>query len=425
MIDRQGSTQATGIRTYAGDSSGNAGNVIVNAGILDIVNGGEVSSSTLSQGQAGNVTVTAQQLKIDRQQNGYFTGITSQTTPNSNGNAGNVIVNADSLDIINGGEISNDTFSQGHAGNVNVTTQHLKIDSQGSEYLTGIVSQVNPNSSGDAGKVTVKTGSLDIVNGGEISSNTFSQGQAGSVDVTAQKLKIDMQASNRFTGISASAKEGSGNGGGVVVNADSLDIINGGAISGTTWTQGHAGNVNVTAQQLKIDGYGSSVSSSTNGKGDAGNVLVNSGSLDIVNGGEISSNTWDQGHGGTVNVIADYLKISNQEALYPTGILADAIRGSSGNAGNVIVKARSLEIGSAGQISSLAWSLGHGGNVNVTSNQLKIDGQNGNSNTGIFADAVNGIGNAGDVIVVADNLEIPTLAPRLIPLILNGCCLPW
>ena len=68
---------------------------------------------------------------------------------------------------------------------VKVSAGSIRIDRQGSDFVTGIFSDTN-ESSGRAGLVEVAaTGNLSIVNGGQISSNTFAMGNAGSIKVSA------------------------------------------------------------------------------------------------------------------------------------------------------------------------------------------------------------------------------------------------
>ena len=109
---------------------------------LTILNGGNISSSTFSTGNAGSVNVQANSININAQNSDFLTGIISQAGENSTGNGGlvNVVV-TDSLDILNGGRISSDSSGEKNAGSVTVQTNQLSINRQNSEFLTGISSQ--------------------------------------------------------------------------------------------------------------------------------------------------------------------------------------------------------------------------------------------------------------------------------------------
>ena len=116
---------------------------------------------------------------------GFFTGIGSQANPGSTGNAGTVSVSAGTLSITNSGLISSSTSASGNGGSVTVSVAGgLTIDGAMTPFFTGITSQANPGSTGNAGTVSISAGTLSITNGGEISSSTFGFGNGGDVDVT-------------------------------------------------------------------------------------------------------------------------------------------------------------------------------------------------------------------------------------------------
>lgn len=423
---------------------GNAGNVALQAGTLNIFNGGNVASSTYGQGNAGHVSVIADNLAIDSQ--GYLsgaTGIVSRANPGSSGQAGDISVATGKLDVVNGGRVSTSTFSEGNAGNVKVTADILKIDSQ--DYTagtTGIFSKAELDSSGHAGNVSVQTNKLDIVNTGDISSSTDAQGDAGSVDIkagsldilnggavasytaaggnagnveiTADALTINGQdALSTATGIYSRANQSSsGQGGNVNVKAGAMAIVNGGNISSSTFTEGDAGNVTVTASSLKIDGLGNSsratgINSQANQRsGNAGNVDIRAKTLDIVNGGVISSSTFAEGNAGKINVITDNLTIDSQgNASSVTGIVSRANQGSSGQAGNVNVRALTFDIVNGGNVSSSTFAQGGAGSISIIADALSINGlSNSPVPTGIFSEAKSDSGGqVGNIIVQAFN----------------------
>jgi filamentous hemagglutinin family protein len=407
---------------------GTPGNITVNAGTLSI-NNGIISASTLGPANAGDITVSAGSLAITNE--GLISGISSsasgvpvvdasgrvvgsrgggnggsvtvnvagrlsidalgsQITSAAGfgaGNAGDVTLSAGSLAITNGGEISSGTFAAGDGGSVTVNVAgRLSIDGgTSSDFIrrsTGIDAQVLAGGTGHAGVVTINAGSLVISNGGEISSDSSSvrPGDAGRV----------------------------------TISAGSLAIANGGGISSDTLGPGNGGSVTVNvAGRLSIDGFSRITSTSSPARGTAGNageVTISAGSLVITNGGEISSDTFGPGNGGSVTVnVAGRLSIdgSNGNPAFPTGITSNANAGSTGNAGSVSVTAGSLMIGSGGSISTNSNGSGAGGSVSVTAlGELLLDGR-GFGNTQIAASATGPrSGRGGSVTVAANALTI-------------------
>ncbi len=59
------------------NSTGDAGNVTVNAKILELLNGSYISSSTFARGKAGDVIVTSDNLTIDDNRADLFPRIAS------------------------------------------------------------------------------------------------------------------------------------------------------------------------------------------------------------------------------------------------------------------------------------------------------------------------------------------------------------
>jgi hypothetical protein len=254
---------------------------------------------------------------------------------------------SDALQVRAGGRISSDTFAAGDAGDVRVTARQVTVDGAGFGGFTGISSDANRDSGGDAGTVTVNaTEPLTVVNGGSIGSNTFAAGDAGTVEVTAGRLTVDGGFFGGFTGISSDANNlgFDGDAGTVTVAAsDALQVRAGGRISSDTFAAGDAGDVRVTAGRLTVDDGGlldTFISSGTFGAGDAGdagNVRVTALEELTVNGGSVATNSDGPGRAGDVAVAAPRLRIDDE------GLIGSSGRGS-GAAGSVTLGAGTLEV---------------------------------------------------------------------------------
>ncbi|MDV6348653.1 filamentous hemagglutinin N-terminal domain-containing protein [Nitrosomonas sp. Is35] len=414
----------TGIASRAEKgSTGDAGNVTVTVtDALRMTGGGQIFSNTFSQGKSGDVFVSANQIEINGLGlQGVATGISSQAREGSANDAGNVIVEViDTLNLIAGGQISASAFSQGKAGNINVSASRLEIDGKGlSNVVTSIASQARNGSAYDTGQIKVSVAdTLKLVGGGSINSGAFSRGNAGEVRVTARNLEIDGQGFK--SGISSQAEYGTGNAGAVYVDVtETLKLQGSGQISSSTFSQGKAGEVHVTAHRLKIDGQNSSnfataIASTATEKstGDAGKVtVVVADTIELLRSGQIGSDTSSEGIAGEVEVSAKQITIdgSGYSGDGLTGISSSAQPGSSGDAGKVTVKvADTLRLIDGGQISSsaLSQSQGNAGETLVSAGELIIDGGGLSENvTGIFsATASNSMGNAGRVSVTVTDL---------------------
>src|SRR5690606_27353834 len=100
-----------------------------------------------------------------------------------------------------------------------------------------------------------------------------------------------------------------GNAGTVMVQADNIEIYSGAEISSSTVGVGNAGSVRIQAGRLLVNGQSSRVASESFGAGDAGALLLDIGTLEVTDGGLISSTTTTTGAGGSITLMADSLLI--------------------------------------------------------------------------------------------------------------------
>ncbi|MFI3122772.1 MAG: hypothetical protein QX194_02405, partial [Methylococcales bacterium] len=173
---------------------------------------------------------------------------------------------------------------------------------------------------------------------------TMGSGQGGSVQVNADTLEINGKGSedNLFTGILSNAV-GTGNAGNVSVKANTLALTEKGRIASNSYGNGNGGDVNVQAKNVSINGNNSSVytgiASNTYNNGDAGTVTLNATDINVENAGRITTNTRGQGKAGNLVVNAENITIDAKNSLYLAGIAAAASPESTGQIGNVEVSA--------------------------------------------------------------------------------------
>jgi large exoprotein involved in heme utilization and adhesion len=296
--------------------SGSGGNVMVSAAAVDLLNGGTIGSGSLGSGNGGEVTVNVTgTLKIDGTEVSSNPFIVTRISSGSDsfGNGGTITVNAGSLAIRNAGTILSGAFGSGKGGDVTVNvTGSLLIDGSmpGPDPTfnpTGISSRSNPGSTGDAGAVSVRAGTLSIVKSALIGSDTFGSGKGGDVSVVvASDLALSGVGPNGASGIAASAQAqisasstGSGDAGLVTVSAGRLLLSNGAAIS-TEATTANGGNIT-----LKVGDFlfltNSKISASVNREtGNGGNITIDP-EVVILDHSEITAQA-AAGQGGNIRI---------------------------------------------------------------------------------------------------------------------------
>lgn len=384
---------------------GDAGNVMITAKHLNLLNRAIISSSTWASGNTGFVQLITETLHIDGANAKQITGIVVDANRDSTGHADHINIKARAIDLINQGSIASNSWSSGNAGSIEVMADSLMINGQQAHYRTGIFSNTGSGGSGQAGSIAVTAKDINIINQGSISSSTHALGDANSIEIHADRLNIDGQKAKHATGIFSEVGFGSrGNAKQLTINAQQLQIINSGVISANTAGYGDAGDIQITADQLSIDGQGAQnptgvYSNATKGShGDAGTIEVSTTHLKLVNGGVIATDTSAVGNAGAISVEAQNILIDGRNAPAISAISSEANKNSKGDAGNVNIRSENLNINNQGMISSSTYSSGSAGTVTVESDNITI------SNHGQISSATFGgesSSKTGDVTVVA------------------------
>ncbi len=368
----------------------NARNVNLEAGDFgsSLIRAGIIADSTSSEAQAGDITINAtENITVDE------SSILNLVAPEAVGDAGGVTITTGSLSLTNGGQVAASTLGQGNAGLVEITaTDTITIDGeQFGGFPSNAISRVEPGAVGDAGGVTITTGSLSLTNGGLVDTSTTGEGNAGLVKINAtDTITIDGEDSGGSPSAANSIvnSRAVGNAGGVNITTGSLSLTNGGQVAASTLGQGNAGLVEITATDtITIDGeqFGGFPSSAISrvelgAVGDAGGVTITTGSLSLINGGLVAASTLGQGDAGNVIVNAkESINISGSTERFRSGVSADALI-SSGNGGSINVFTNKLTIENGGTIEASNFDsigertpgTGEPGDINIQANSLSL-----------------------------------------------------
>jgi len=193
-----------------------------------------------------------------------------------------------------GGHVIMDSVKVDASGNGN---GRVKVHAKSMEMNNAVIAADNKGDIHAEDGVEIKvTNTFTMLNGSRAQSIARASGDSGGVTVSAGELFMDGQGSFIFTGISSDTENGStGNAGTVKVSVDGLlELVNGAAITSNTWAKGNAGSVNVNAGELKADRqdnffYNTGITSDAayTSEGNAGTVAVDvKGLIQLINGGE-------------------------------------------------------------------------------------------------------------------------------------------
>jgi filamentous hemagglutinin family protein len=230
------------------------------------------------------------------------------------------------------------------------------------------------------------------------------------------EVKLDATNINSAVGVSQFTAMGD------IDLTNSVKIDMSGPLGGPVLIRG--GNLNLDNSQLASDTL-ASVQSRTGGMID----IDMTGTIAISPGGLIRTRTYGKGNAGDVTVAADSLLIDAGDVEGGAGIFARAENLSTGHGGNIAVQVHNVKMTNAGRIATTTAGQGNAGDIHVTADSLQIGGglrsaiaANGEigkgGNVSVTADDVKltgnariaaitqGSGDAGNVIVTADSLFI-------------------
>ncbi|WP_374875443.1 filamentous hemagglutinin N-terminal domain-containing protein [Microseira sp. BLCC-F43] len=422
----QGSINRSGLYSLAlPGSTGNLGNIAINAETLNLAEGAIVRSATASTGNAGNVLINANHVNLSG-----LSAIESGTV--AQGSTGNVTINTRSLTVRDRATVGVVTESDGAAGTLIVNASEL-VELIGT--FSGLITGTQPNSRGNAGDVTINTRRLMLRDGAAVSAGTLGSGSGGNITINASE-SVELSGITN-TAILFPSERGSridtvassfGNAGSITITTGRLTVRDGGDISASaTDGIGNAGNVTIRATDVELIGATPesffpsriwAVGSGGGGTGKGGNITVEAQRLILRDGAEISAGTLGQGNAGNVTVRASSVQLSgtrifqapdNGATLEFQTRLA-AVTFGAGNGGNITVETERLMLQDGAQISSEASvnSTGNAGNVTIRAQDVQLIGTGtlGTFSTSGLSATNFGDGNGGNIIVETERLSI-------------------
>ncbi|MEA5464074.1 two-partner secretion domain-containing protein [Leptothoe sp. PORK10 BA2] len=390
---------------------GNAGNVLISAQERVTFSGtssdGQFSSSASAEvgagarGAGGNIEIYAETVEV-------LDSATLRASTSGIGDAGNVVIRTGSLVVNNGSRLDTTTFGTGNAGDVDIDARDRVVfdgTSANGQFIISASSNVAPGAAGAGGNVVIRTGSLEVTNGTQITASTFGNGDAGDIVIEARDT-VNFDTSS--AAISRVEEGAVGAGGDVLIFTGSLTVASGAQIIANTNGQGDAGNVVIQARDTVTFDTSSAVASSVElrAEGDGGNVVISTGSLIAANGAQIIADTRGQGDAGSVVIQArDSVLLENQAAANTR-----VEEGAEGQGGDMRIETGNLVVRDGAQIVANTRGQGAAGNVVIQARDSVVF--DGTSADGQFRSAVlstveaGAIGAGGNVEIEANSLTV-------------------
>ncbi|MBD2328073.1 filamentous hemagglutinin N-terminal domain-containing protein [Alkalinema sp. FACHB-956] len=236
-------------------AGGKGGQVLITSKSLAVKEGGFIGSANFLQGSgSGDVFINADTIDIQGLSSLKAPSIIGSYNLAKAEQSGTVVINSRILQVSNGGQVGTSTISAGDAGNLIINaSESVSVNgySESDFYTSSIASAVVPPlplyqklfglpavPSGAGGDIIINTPFLALYNGGSVTIENFGSNRAGKIDINAGEIKLDDYS---YIG----AFNLVGNGGDIQINSNLL-VLNHRSIIGTTsfgTDNGSGGNI--------------------------------------------------------------------------------------------------------------------------------------------------------------------------------------
>lgn len=205
--------------------SGNAGDTTIHTRRLAVLNGGQVNTGTLAEGNAGGLFINASESVMvkGRASNGLPSQIASNTLvlneatrnafflpPQPTGNTGQVTIKSSQITLSDGGRIGVQHIGSGNAGELTIKADSVLLENQGA-----IIAET---ASGEGGNLDLSVeGILQLRNNSLISTESKGLGNGGNIKINAQFL-----IASPFANSDIIANAFDGNGGNITISSQGI-----------------------------------------------------------------------------------------------------------------------------------------------------------------------------------------------------------
>ncbi|MBW4616617.1 MAG: S-layer family protein [Desmonostoc vinosum HA7617-LM4] len=417
------------------DTSGNSGGFIqVQGQNVTLQDGSVILTDTRGDGSGGTLNISASDsLTVNgfvlNPNNQVFSGILADVGSGASGVGGKITIATKTLQVSNGGQISSGTFGDGNAGELTVKAQDVQLSGISPFGPSGLFAPVAPGATGKGGNLTVQTNKLQVADGAQIYTTTYGFGEAGDLKIFAQDVEVTggtefgpsiiASSTEKIPGIpepiATFLGAGFGTGGNLVIETGNLRVTNGAQIAVSTSGTGSAGNMNIIANSVELTGndeYGRSglFANAIVSNGQGGDVNVTANRLVISDGATINVSNFLSSDPENLRGLAGQGAAGNILINSPFVLLKDGgtitANTNAGDRGNITIQSQNLQMRRGSQISTNARNSSVGGNINLTTETLVAL-----ENSDITANAQKGFG--GRVVINATGIFGTEFRPQL------------
>jgi filamentous hemagglutinin family protein len=355
-------------------SVGDGGNVEITTHSLSLTNGAQLSTTIFGQGNAGDVILNVRdRLTLDG------SSILSSVNPEAVGNGGDIRITTGSLSL-NGAQLITSTLGQGNAGDVTIRAED-RVSLEGTRRQrsllaqSGIFTSTEAGAEGRGGNVRIAADSVRIADRAFVITSTQNPFPSGSVTINANTFEATGGAQVN------TASNNQGQVGDITLNVTDRITLSGVTDSKPSSLQGNAsglyastargasassGTIEITTGQLQVFDR-ARIAVDSRGSGIGGNIDINAADVQLNDQARITAETVAN-DGGNINLHqVELLQLGNNSLISTTAGTDRA----GGNGGNIAIDADFI-VASPNDNSNITANAfsGSGGNVDITSEGL-------------------------------------------------------
>jgi filamentous hemagglutinin family protein len=319
----------------------NGGSIQVQGSQVSVRDGSQISAATFGGEKGGNLLVIATESVelFGTDADANPSGLFTTSTEGSSGNAGDLTIQTGTLIVQNGAQVSASTLGAGQGGKLFVNSQSIKLSGTSRTGNPSALFTVAKDSTGSAGELTIQTGKLIVEDGAQVSASTFGNGQG-----RGGMLFINASEFIQLVGTSTN-NEGSG-------------------LRVGTSNSGASGDIKIDTPKLIVQ-QGAIISARTLAQGEGGNLTINTGELIVQDRGQVSVSSEGGSKAGNIEVTARSIRLDNQGTI--------TTETKSGEGGDITLKARDIVLRNNSNITATAGTDnagGNGGNIKIDTDVL-------------------------------------------------------
>ena len=407
------------------DVSGtNGGDIHLEGQKIRLTGGSSVLATTLADGVGGQTVINASDRLV---LTGFSTeadgtpilpsSVISGLETDATGIGGTIEVQTPILRLVRGGAIASNNLGSGVTRDLTVTAPRRIVVDGGIpelEFSGGLL--VDVYGEGDGGALLIDTGLLFVTGGGEVSASTLGGGDSGALTITAETVDVFGGAPVLFSSqiVTSVQPDASGNANNLAIVTDQLFVSGGAIITSDTFGQGNGGDLRISAQTIDLfgaspSGLSSGLFAGTEFVGNGGNLFVDAHTIQVAGGADIQTSTISSGNAGNLRLKAQDISLLSAETN-STVIAAAVDRADdsigTGNGGSVSIQAVNLQVLGGAQVIVGTLGSGNAGLMQIEVDNIHLTGTNPMGRSGLFASAIVGTGEGGDIVVRGDRLTI-------------------